>query len=106
MWRKDRYPRKQSLVSWPGHHSAWCTLRSAIHANDDYRRAQVLEEVPSFSGNREEIKVIARASQYLESRVMLEEEVRFDTDTANILEHMRRLHVVGIGPITIETVLC
>ena len=59
--------------------------------------------MPTCACESEKISVIRDVSEYLECRVMLEEEVQLDAYPANIFEHVAELHVIRVRAETIET---
>ena len=75
---------------------------ATIRPNDDDGRPEEFDKVPTSASDGEDIGVIADITQDLEGSVVLEKEVHFDADTADILEHVGELHVFGIGPKAIE----
>lgn len=60
--------------------------------------------MPACAGYSEEVHVVADVTEDVESCVMLEEEIHLDTDAADVLEHVRELHVLGIRAESIEAV--
>jgi hypothetical protein len=44
--------------------------------------------VPACAGYSEEVHIVADVTENVEGRVVLEEEVHFDADAADILEHV------------------
>jgi hypothetical protein len=71
-------------------------LRATVWADDHDGGAEVLEEVPAGAGDGEKILIVADVAEDLQSGVMLEEQVHFYADAANVLEHIGELHVFRI----------
>lgn len=72
------------------------TLGACVWTNDCNGRTEVFDEVPSGSCDSEEVVVVLNVAQDFKSGVMLEEEVHFDTDAADVLEHVGELHVIRV----------
>lgn len=58
--------------------------------------------MPACAGYSEEIHIVADVTEDVEGCVMLEEEVHLDADAADVLEHVRELHVLRIRAEPIE----
>jgi hypothetical protein len=78
------------------------SFRATIGTDDNNTGTQVLDEVPASSSDSEEIHVIIDVAENVKSCVMLEEQVHFNTDAANVLEHIRELHMLGVRAEAIE----
>jgi hypothetical protein len=61
--------------------------------------------VPTCAGDSEEVVVCADVAEDVEGCVVLEEEIHFDADSADVLEHVGELHVFGVGAEAVEAVL-
>jgi hypothetical protein len=57
---------------WTDYHDSW---------------AEILDEVPSVSGDGEEISVFADVAEEIMGGVMLEQKIHFNADAADVLEH-------------------
>jgi hypothetical protein len=59
--------------------------------------------MPAGTSNSEQVKVVGDIAKYIDSCVMLEEQVHLYTDPANVLEHIGELHVLWVRAKAIET---
>lgn len=60
--------------------------------------------MPACAGDSEEVHVVANVAKDVKGCMVLEEEIHLDTDAADVLEHVRELHVLGIRAESIEAV--
>ena len=87
---------EKTLVCRAGHDLVRVSFGAAIRPNDDDRRPKVFDKVPTSASDCEDVGIITDVTQELEGSVMLEEEVHLDTDAADVLEHIGKLHVFWI----------
>ena len=59
--------------------------------------------MPTSTGNGKDIGVRANIAKDLERGVMLEQEVHFNTHSADVFEHVGELHVLRVRPKAIKT---
>lgn len=52
--------------------------------------------MPACAGDGEDVGVGADVAEDFEGGVVLEEEVHVDADAADVFEHVRELHVLGV----------
>jgi hypothetical protein len=79
------------------------TLRTTIRAHDHNTGTEILDKVPARASNREEINVVVDIAEDIKSGVVLKEEIHLNADTSDVLEHVRELHVFGVGAEAIKT---
>jgi hypothetical protein len=60
--------------------------------------------VPACASDCEQVHVIADVAQNLKRCVVLEEQVHLNAESSNVLEHVGKLHVLGIGAEAIKAV--
>ena len=94
-WRQCGDLGEDALVCRASHHPALCPFRPAVGTDDDNGRAEELDKMPSRPCNCKQIQVVAIA-QDLDGRVVLEQQVHVDRDSADVLEDGRLLHVIGV----------
>lgn len=61
--------------------------------------------MPTCSGDGEEISFVGSDVEDVEGGVVLEEEVPIDGNTADVLKHVRELHVLWVGAESIEAAI-
>jgi len=103
--RQDCDFGEDALVCRAGHDLVGVLFASSVGTYEDDARTQVLDEVPSLARHREQINVVRDSPQYLERRVVLEEEIHLNTNPANILDDMALLHVLRIASEAVEDVV-
>ena len=94
---------EQTLVRGTGHDLVRVSLGAAIGPDDDDGGTEMLDEVPAGAGDGEDVDVVADVAQDLERGVVLEEQVHFDADPADVLEHVGELHVLRVGAEAVES---
>jgi hypothetical protein len=103
--RQCRNLGEDTLVGWAGHDLVRVSLRSTVRANNCDAGTEVLDEVPTSSGDGEEIHVVADVAEDLQCGVMLEEQIHLDSKSPNVLEHIGELHVLGVRAKAVKSVL-
>jgi len=71
-------------------------LRATIGAHDHNSWTQILDKMPSCTSDSKKIKVITYVAEDVECGVMLKKKIHFNANAANILEHIRKLHMFGV----------
>jgi hypothetical protein len=94
---------EDALVRWPREDLVLVALGAAVKTDKNDRGAQVLDKVPACAGDCEEIVVCADVAKDVESCVVLEEQVHFDADAADVLEHVGELHMFRVGAKAVES---
>lgn len=79
------------------------SFRATVRADDYNGWPEKFDKVPAGAGNGEDIGVCADVAEDFEGGVMLEEEVHFDADSADVLEHVGELHILGIGSESVKS---
>ena len=69
---------------------------AAVGTNDYNRWTKVFDELPAGASNGENVGVCANIAEKLERGVVLEEQIHFNAHSANVLEHVGKLHVLGV----------
>ena len=87
---------KETLICGTSHDLMRVSLRSAIGADNDDCRAQILDKMPSCASDSKDIDIVTNVSQNLQGGVMLEQEVHFYADASNVLKHVRKLHILWV----------
>ena len=79
-------------------------LGAAVRPDNHHGRTEVLDEMPTGTGDGEEVQVRVHVSQDLDGRVVLEQQIHLNGDAADVLEDGRRLHVIRIRAKAIKAV--
>ena len=95
---------EQALVGWTGHDLMGVSLGAGVWTDDDDGGAEVFDEMPAGAGDGEDVGVGGDGAEDLEGGVVLEEEVVFDAEAADVFEHVAELHVFGVGAETVESI--
>lgn len=103
-WRECRNFWEDSLIGWTGHDLLRVSFGPCVKSDDGYAGAEVLDEVPACASNGEEIAFVGGDVEDVKGGVVLEEEVPVDGNAADVLEHVRELHILWVGPKPIEAV--
>ena len=82
----------------------WIALGAAIRPDNHNAWAQIFDKMPAGPRDSEKIHVIIDVAENVECCVVLKKEVHFDANSANVLEHVGKLHMLGIGAEAIESV--
>lgn len=101
-WREHGDFREETLVGGTGHDLMGVSFRATVGADDHDSGAKVFDKVPAGARDGEDVYVCADIAEDFEGGVVLEEEVRIDADSADVLEHVGELHVLGIGPESVK----
>ena len=88
--------REEALVGWTSHDLMRVSLRAAVGTYNHYCWAEILDKVPTGTCDGEDVCICADVSEDLKGSVMLEKQIHFYTDTTNVLEHVRKLHIFGV----------
>ena len=96
--------REQALVRGTGHDLMGVALRAGVWTDDDDGRAEEFDEMPASAGDGEDVGVGGDGAEDLEGGVVLEEEIVFDSQAADVFEHMAELHVFGVGAEAVESI--
>ena len=78
-------------------------LRATIRTNNCNAGTQVLDKVPACTRNGEKVHVVVDIPQDFQCRMVLEEQIHLDTQSSDVLEHVRELHVFRIRSKAVET---
>ena len=87
---------EKSLVCRTSHYLVRVPFRAAVWPDDDDGRAEILNEVPAGASDGKDIGIVTDIAEELEGGVVLEEEIHFNANAANVLEHTGELHVFRI----------
>ena len=101
-WREHGDFREEALICRACHNLVRVSFRATVGADDHDCRAEVFDKVPAGAGDGEDICVCADVAEDFKCCVMLEEEVHFYADSADVLEHVGELHILGIGSESVE----
>lgn len=83
----------------------WVPLRATVRADDDNGRAEIFDEMPARASDGEYVGICVDIAENLEGSMMLEEEIHFYAYAANVLEHIRELHVLRVRAKTVEAAI-
>lgn len=95
--------REYSLIGRTCHNLVGIAFTPRVRSNNSHCRSQELHKMPTCASDGEKISIIGNVAKDFECGVMLEQEVHFDANTTNILEHVAELHVVRIRPKPVKT---
>ena len=91
------------MIGRAGHDLMRVALGAGVGADYCDCGAEELDEVPACACDGEEVYVGGDVAQDFEGRVVLEEEVGFYAQAADVFEHVGELHVFGVGAEAVET---
>lgn len=89
--------REETLVCRTGHYLMRVSFRPTVGADDHDGGSKVFDKVPAGARDGEDVCVCADVAEDLKRGVVLKEEVGINADSADVLEHVGELHVLGIG---------
>ena len=95
-WRQHGDFREEALICRTGHYLMRVPFRTTVGADDYDSWAEEFDKVPTGPGDGEDIGVRADVAEDFEGGMVLEQEVHFNANSADVLEHIGELHVLGI----------